>query len=70
MAITQLPMKLAAFVETLAVSKYLILTIIIIIYALLGCIMDSLAMVMLTVPIFLPIIVRPSDSIPSGTASS
>jgi tripartite ATP-independent transporter DctM subunit len=56
LAITQLPMKLAAFVETLAVSKYLILAIIIIIYAVLGCVMDSLAMVMLTVPIFLPII--------------
>ena len=56
LAITQLPMKLAAFVETLAISKYLILAIIIAIYALLGCIMDSLAMVMLTVPIFLPIV--------------
>lgn len=57
LAITQLPMKLAAFVEGLAVNKYLILIAIILIYALMGCIMDSLAMVMLTVPIFLPIIV-------------
>ncbi len=56
LAITQLPMTLAEWVETLAVSKYVILATIILIYALLGCIMDSLAMVMLTVPIFLPIV--------------
>ena len=35
----------------------MILLVIVLLYALMGCIMDSLAMVMLTVPIFLPIIV-------------
>lgn len=56
LAITQLPMTLASFVEGLAVSRYVILLVIVLIYIVLGCLMDSLAMVMLTVPIFLPII--------------
>ncbi|MDR2486607.1 MAG: TRAP transporter large permease [Clostridiales Family XIII bacterium] len=57
LAITQLPMRLAAFVEGLDVNRYVVLAIIIAIYIVLGCLMDSLAMVMLTVPIFLPIII-------------
>ncbi|NLM21027.1 MAG: TRAP transporter large permease [Peptococcaceae bacterium] len=56
LALTQLPMVLANFVTGLDVSPYVVLAVILILYALLGCIMDSLAMVMLTVPIFLPII--------------
>ena len=55
LAITQLPTILANFVTSLDVSKYIILIVILIIYAIMGCFMDSLAMVMLTVPIFLPI---------------
>lgn len=53
--ITQLPTALATFVTGLNVNKYVILIVILIIYAVMGCLMDSLAMVMLTVPIFLPI---------------
>jgi len=55
LTITQAPAALAAFVTSLNVSKYLILLVILIMYAIMGCLMDSLAMVMLTVPIFLPI---------------
>ena len=57
LTVTQLPTTLASFVETLTVSKYIILIIVLIIYAIMGCFMDSLAMVMLTVPIFYPILV-------------
>jgi tripartite ATP-independent transporter DctM subunit len=56
LAITRLPMILASFVQSLAVNRYVILAIIVAIYMVLGCLMDSLAMVTLTVPIFLPII--------------
>lgn len=56
LAITKMPMKLADFVTGLGLSPALILLCILILYVFLGCIMDSLAMVMLTVPIFLPII--------------
>ena len=55
LTITKLPTVLANFIYSLNVSKYVILAVIIIIYAIMGCLMDSLAMVMLTVPIFLPI---------------
>lgn len=57
LTVTQLPTTLATFVEGLTVSKYLILVVIILIYAVMGCFMDSLAMVMLTVPIFYPIMI-------------
>ncbi len=55
LTVTNLPNTLAAFVGGLNVSRYIILIIILIIYAIMGCLMDSLAMVMLTVPIFYPI---------------
>ena len=55
LTITQMPQALASFVNTLDVNRYVILLVILILYAILGCLMDSLAMVMLTVPIFLPI---------------
>ncbi len=56
LAITQLPQTLAAFVTSLDVNRFVVLAVIIAIYVVLGCFMDSLAMVMLTVPIFLPIV--------------
>ncbi|MDR2089534.1 MAG: TRAP transporter large permease [Clostridiales Family XIII bacterium] len=58
LAITRLPMNLAATIETLSVSRYLIFACIIVIYAILGCFMDALPMIMLTVPIFLPVILN------------
>jgi tripartite ATP-independent transporter DctM subunit len=58
LAITRLPMNLAATIESLDVSRYLIFACIIVIYAVLGCFMDALPMVMLTVPIFLPVILH------------
>ena len=58
LTITRLPTILAEFVNGLAVSKYVILAVIIVIYAVMGCLMDSLAMVMLTVPIFFPIMLE------------
>lgn len=55
LTVTNLPSALAAFVQSLDVSRYIILAIILVMYAIMGCLMDSLAMVMLTVPIFYPI---------------
>ncbi|MCF0120883.1 MAG: TRAP transporter large permease [Oscillospiraceae bacterium] len=55
LTITQLPTKLAEIITGLNVNRYVILAAIIVLYAIMGCFMDSLAMVMLTVPIFLPI---------------
>jgi len=56
LAVTKIPMNLAAFISGLAVNRYIVLIIIMVMYAFLGCLMDSLAMVLLTVPIFYPVI--------------
>ena len=56
LALTQMPAELAKWVVGLGLSPVLVLFVIIIIYLVLGCIMDSLSMIMLTVPIFFPII--------------
>lgn len=58
LAVSQLPSRLSDFVVGLDVSKYVILAFIVLVYAFLGCIMDGLAMVLLTVPIFLPIVLQ------------
>lgn len=56
LAITKLPMNLAHAIEDLNVSRYIVLAVITLIYILLGALMDEVPMIMLTVPIFLPIL--------------
>lgn len=55
LAATQLPQVLQDFVGGLNVNKYIIVLVIFIIYLFMGCIMDSVAMILITVPIFMPI---------------
>jgi tripartite ATP-independent transporter DctM subunit len=55
-SVTRLPFELAALVGGLPLNRCVILILILIIYLFLGCIMDSLAMILLTVPIFYPLI--------------
>jgi tripartite ATP-independent transporter DctM subunit len=56
LALTQMPAELAKWVGGLGVAPLMVLGLIIAIYVLLGCLMDSLSMILLTVPIFLPIV--------------
>jgi tripartite ATP-independent transporter DctM subunit len=56
LAITTLPVTLATAITGLNVSKYVVLMLITLIYIFLGMIMDALPMMMLTVPIFYPIV--------------
>ena len=56
LAITRLPMTLSDAIKNMAVSPYIILLIIILIYVVMGCFMDALPMITLTIPIFIPII--------------
>ncbi len=58
LAVSRLPFELASFIGGLAINRYLILGFILVIYVLLGCVMDSLAMILLTVPIFFPLITQ------------
>ena len=56
LALTQLNVELAKWVIGLDLSPLLVMFLIIFIYLVLGCIMDSLSMILLTIPIFFPII--------------
>ncbi len=56
LALTQLNVELAKWVIGLDLSPLLVMFLIIFIYLVLGCIMDSLSMILLTIPIFFPIV--------------
>ncbi|MCX7815387.1 MAG: TRAP transporter large permease [Tepidimonas ignava] len=56
LALSQLPQELAQWVIGLGLSPWVVLTIILVLYLLLGCVMDSLSMILLTIPIFFPMI--------------
>ncbi|MBW1801866.1 MAG: TRAP transporter large permease subunit [Deltaproteobacteria bacterium] len=56
LTVTRLPFSLAETVSALEVNRYIVLAIVLVIYIFLGAIMSAIAMIMLTVPIFAPII--------------
>jgi tripartite ATP-independent transporter DctM subunit len=56
LSVTRLPMEFASIVSDLPVNRYLVLASILIVTMLLGCIMDSMAIVLLTIPVFYPLI--------------
>jgi TRAP-type C4-dicarboxylate transport system permease large subunit len=56
LAITQLPGELATWVKGSGMPPMLVMASILVIYVLLGCVMDSLAMILLTIPIFYPVV--------------
>jgi tripartite ATP-independent transporter DctM subunit len=53
---SQLPLSTAEFFQNSGFSPYFVLLGMILLYLLLGCVMDSLAMILITIPIFWPII--------------
>jgi C4-dicarboxylate transporter, DctM subunit len=58
LGISELPLRTAEFVANLPLHPIGILAAILIIYIILGCLMDSMPMILLTIPIFYPIIVK------------
>lgn len=54
--ISRLPSTFAGFVSGLHVSRYLILAAIFVIYAFLGCLMDAVPMMLITLPVFYPVV--------------
>ncbi|MBI4985196.1 MAG: TRAP transporter large permease [Rhodocyclales bacterium] len=56
LAVSQMPGELAEWVKHSGLSPLLVLGMILLIYILLGCVMDALAMILLTIPIFYPMI--------------
>ena len=56
LALTQVPQEISSFVITQGFNPWTVLIIILGIYLVFGCVMDSLSMILLTIPIFFPII--------------
>ena len=55
LALSQLPQTAAAFVTAQGFNPWLVMVVVLLLYLVFGCVMDSLSMILLTVPIFFPI---------------
>jgi C4-dicarboxylate transporter, DctM subunit len=56
LTITQTPQKLTEFLVGLGIGRYGVLALIMLMYLALGCLMDAMAMIILTVPIIFPVV--------------
>ena len=56
MALSELPLRIAGMVSGLELTPLAVIALILVIYILLGAVMDGLAMILITVPVFLPIV--------------
>jgi TRAP-type C4-dicarboxylate transport system permease large subunit len=56
LALTRMPMEAAEIIGGSGLSPMMVLTAILLLYLALGCLMDSLSMILLTIPIFFPIV--------------
>jgi tripartite ATP-independent transporter DctM subunit len=56
LALSQLPQEMALWVGELGLSPYAVLCVILVFYLVFGCVMDSLSMILLTIPIFFPMV--------------
>jgi tripartite ATP-independent transporter DctM subunit len=56
LAVSTIPMELAAWVSGLALPALIILILILLVYLVLGCFIDAFSMILLTIPIFFPVI--------------
>jgi len=55
LAVTTIPTLLADYVGSLTLSPLIIIVLVMIVYVGLGCVMDALAMILLTIPVFFPL---------------
>jgi len=58
LTITQTPQKLTALLTGMGLNRYTVLALIMVMYLVLGCLMDAMAMIILTVPIIFPVITQ------------
>ena len=56
LAVTQTPQHVTSFLAGLGLGRYGVLLLILLMYLALGCVMDAMAMVILTVPIIFPVV--------------
>ncbi len=56
LALSTIPMAVSSWMAGLEISRYIILAIIILIYMMLGCFLDAISMMVLTMPVIFPVI--------------
>jgi len=56
LAVTQIPFSIAGWVGGLDLPPYAVITLIILVFLVGGCFIDALALIMLTIPIFYPVV--------------
>ncbi len=56
LTVTQTPQHVTSFLTSLGLGRYGVLALIMLMYLVLGCLMDALAMIILTVPIIFPVV--------------
>jgi tripartite ATP-independent transporter DctM subunit len=57
LALTQVPAQLAALVQGSGLSPWAVVSAIVVFYLILGCLMDELSILLLTIPIFFPAVI-------------
>jgi tripartite ATP-independent transporter DctM subunit len=58
LSVTRIPFDLAGYIGDLHINRYMILVLILLTFIVLGCVIDTMAIILLTVPIFFPLIVQ------------
>jgi tripartite ATP-independent transporter DctM subunit len=58
LAVTRIPFELASFLASLPLPAWMVMAIIILFYLIAGCFIDALALILLTVPIFYPVVME------------
>ena len=56
LALSTIPASVSAWMAALQVSKYVIFTIIVVIYLIMGCFLDAISMMVLTMPVIFPVV--------------
>jgi len=56
LALTQMPQKSAEYIGHLGLPPYAVIAMLMLVYIILGAVMDELAMILLTLPVFFPIV--------------
>ena len=69
LAMTQVPVQLGAYVSGLGWPPLLIVSCILLLYVVLGAVMDELSMILLTIPIFFPIIMGMDFGMPKESVA-
>lgn len=58
LAVTRIPFELATYLSSLSLPGWMIIAMIILFYFFVGCFVDALALILLTIPIFYPVILE------------